>query len=58
MDTVLGVLVLVVVAACVYWAIHVTGYSLPILNGVQSEGTILAWRDTGMMESHGAGSLG
>jgi len=57
-DTVLGVLVLVVVAACVYWAIHVTGYSLPILNGVQSEGTILAWRDTGMMESHGAGSLG
>ncbi len=58
MDAVMGLLVLVVVVACVVWAVRVTGFSLPIWNGVRSEGIIVAWRDTGMAESSGAGSLG
>ena len=38
--------------------VHTMGASLPIRNGVRSEGIIKAWRDTGMMESHGSGTLG
>ena len=58
MGAVMGLFVLVAVVACVVWAVRVTGFSLPIWNGVRSEGTIVAWRDTGMAESSGAGSLG
>ena len=59
---VLGVLMLVVVILIVigatYLIVHTMGASLPIRNGVRSEGIIKAWKDTGMMESHGTGTLG
>ena len=58
MDVVIGLFVLVAVVACGVWAVRVTGWSPPIWNGVRSEGIIVAWRDTGMAESSGAGSLG
>ena len=58
MGAVMGLLVLVGLVAIVVWAVRVTGWSPPIWNGVRSEGTIVAWRDTGMAESSGAGSLG
>jgi hypothetical protein len=54
----MGLLVLVVVVVCAVWAVRVAGWSPPIWNGVRSEGTIVAYRDTGMAESSGAGSLG
>ena len=44
--------------AIAVWAVRVTGWSPPIWNGVRGEGTIVGWRDTGMAESSGAGSLG
>ena len=59
MDTILGLLVVIaIVGGAIYLFIHVTGASLPIWNGVRSEGIIRAWRDTGMIESSGPGTLG
>jgi hypothetical protein len=51
-------IVLAIAIGVVVWVVRIMGASLPIRNGVRGEGTIVAWRDTGMMESHGAGSLG
>lgn len=52
------VLPLAVVVGALIWVARVMGASLPITDGVPGEGIIKAWRDTGMMESHGAGTLG
>lgn len=51
------VLILIVVGV-IYLIVHTMGASFPIRNGVRSEGIIKAWKDTGMMESHGEGTLG
>ena len=55
---VFGVILVVVVVGVVWLIVRTMGASLPIRNGVRSEGIIKAWRDTGMVESHGAGTLG
>jgi hypothetical protein len=56
--TVITLLVIVVVILLVVGlVVRTTGASLPIRNGVQSEATIQAYRDTGMYE-RGTGNFG
>jgi hypothetical protein len=52
------VVLTLIVLGVIYLIVHTMGASFPIRNGVRSEGIIRAWKDTGMMESHGAGTLG
>ena len=54
----LVVILILVAVGIIYLIVHTMGASLPIRNGVRSEGIIRAWKDTGMMESHGEGTLG
>ena len=51
------VLPVVVVGGVVLYFVRVTGASLPMRNGVQSEATLKAFRDTGMYE-RGTGNFG